>query len=177
MVKKVKWKWDMGCYIAFCPHCGEPAYADSFCEFCGKEYKWKEGRYKPREVVVGEYTVVQTSDKSIYVYKGEDMVMHMSCTKRKSKRQLKKMVNFYKLTTSDEWLNEVRAKKGLKAFECDNGRVYNLPEKHCAFCRNCTDIIYDSNGPYLFTCDIGEGDYETCGMFEADEKGATDERN
>ena len=93
-MKKVKWKWDMGCYIAFCPYCGEPAYWEDHCEYCNKKYKWKEGRYKPREVVVGKYTVVQTSGKSIYIYYNDDnkLLYHSTCTKRLSKRQLKGFV-------------------------------------------------------------------------------------
>ena len=58
----------------------------------------------------------------------------------------------------------------LKPFECDSGKVYNFPEKHCAFCKNCTDVFYDyTNGPYLFLCNVGKGDYETCGKFEPEE--------
>ena len=51
-------------------------------------------------------------------------------------------------------------------FECDNGRVYRFPARHCAFCRYCTHVLYDySHGPYLFLCDIGAKDYRTCGKF------------
>ena len=102
-MKKVKWKWDMGCYIAFCPHCGEPAYSDSFCEFCGKEYKWREGRYKPREVVVGKYTVTQTTGKSIYITDTEEhkLVYHLTCTKRLPKWKLKGFVKHLKGATDE----------------------------------------------------------------------------
>ena len=108
-MKKVKWRWDMGCYIAFCPYCNEPAYFDEHCEFCGKEYKWKEGRYKPREGVVGKYTVIQTSSRGIYIYDNDrnKLVSHASCTKRKSKRQLKKMVEHYEKIASDQRFIEV----------------------------------------------------------------------
>ncbi len=96
-MKKVKWRWDMGCYIAFCPYCGEPAYLEDRCEFCGKEYKWREGRYRPREVVVGKYTVVQTSGNSIYITNNEvnRLVYHATCTKRLPKRKLKGVVQNY----------------------------------------------------------------------------------
>lgn len=94
-MKKVKWKWDMGCYIAFCPFCGEPAYWEDHCEYCNKKYKWKEGRYKPREVVVGKYTVVQTTSKAIYIYDGERIVYHASCAKKMSKRKLKGYVKLF----------------------------------------------------------------------------------
>ena len=109
-MKKVKWRWDMGCYMSFCPYCGEPAYGEGGCVFCHREYKWVD-KSKDRSVKVGEYTVVQCSNKHIHIYKGEHMVLHASCTKRKSKRQLKKMVDFYKLTTSDEWLQEALFKE------------------------------------------------------------------
>ena len=109
-MKKVKWKWDMGCYIAFCPYCGEPTYWEDHCEYCNKKYKWKEGRYKPREVVVGKYTVVQTTSKAIYIYDGERIVYHASSAKRMSKRQLKKMVEHYEMVISDDFLKEARVK-------------------------------------------------------------------
>ena len=39
----------------------------------------------------------------------------------------------------------------------DNGVAthrYLTPEKFCAYCKHCSDIIWDfSNGPYLFMCD------------------------
>ena len=102
-MKKVKWKLEMGCYIAFCPHCGEPAYLEDHCEFCGKQYKWREGRYRPREVVVGKYTAVQTSGKSIYITDNDDnrLLYHITHTKRLSKRKLRKFVKHLK-GASDE---------------------------------------------------------------------------
>ena len=104
-MKKVKWKWDYGVYVPLCPYCGELAYEKDHCSFCMNSYKWVD-KSKDRSVKVGEYTVVQCSNKHIHIYKGEHMVLHASCTKRKSKRQLKKMVDFYKLSTTDEWLSE-----------------------------------------------------------------------
>lgn len=93
-MKKVKWQWDWGCYVPLCPYCGELAYQKDRCVFCEKEYKWSD-KGKERAVTVGEYTVVQTSNKDIHVYKNGRMVMHSSCTKRKSKRALKSFVAFY----------------------------------------------------------------------------------
>lgn len=106
-MKKVKWRWDSGCYVPLCPYCNELAYEKDHCVFCNKEYKWVD-KSKERMVTVGEYTVVQASNNHITICKGDRRVMHLSCTKRKSKRQLKKMVDFYKLTTSDEWLSEAK---------------------------------------------------------------------
>lgn len=91
-MKEVKWRWDMGCYIAFCPYCNEPAYFDEHCEFCGKEYKWKEGRHKPRQVYVGKYTIIQAPSRTVFAYDNDRgrLVWHSACTKRLSKRNLKK---------------------------------------------------------------------------------------
>ena len=65
----------------------------------------------------------------------------------------------------------------LKPFECDNGRVYRYPENHCAFCKNCTHILYDSHGPYLFLCDVGNNDFKICGKFEPDEESEDENDN
>ena len=93
-MKKVKWRWDMGCYIPFCPFCGEPAYEKDRCTFCNKEYKWAD-KSKERKVTVGDYTIIQTSNKHITIVKGDRRVMHASCTKRMSKRRLRKMVEYF----------------------------------------------------------------------------------
>ena len=99
-MKKVKWRWDMGCYIPYCPYCGEPAYEENCCPFCNKEYKWVN-KSKTREVVVGEYTIAQASNHHITIVKDGQMVMHVSCTRRKSKRQLKKMLELHKQLTKE----------------------------------------------------------------------------
>ena len=54
-------------------------------------------------------------------------------------------------------------------FKCENGFNYKMPEHHCVFCDHCTDIFYDSYGPYLCLCDLGHDDFETCGMFESED--------
>ena len=62
------------------------------------------------------------------------------------------------------------AEVNLKPFKCDNGTTYSIPENHCVFCEHCTDIFYDyTNGPYLFFCDIGSGDFNTCNSFKESE--------
>lgn len=69
------------------------------------------------------------------------------------------------------------SKPELKPFECANGRTYSFPEKHCAFCKNCTDVFFDySNGPYFFQCNAGKDDFQTCGKFEADEEAGDEQR-
>ena len=93
-MKKVKWRWDWECYVPLCPYCNELAYENDHCVFCKKEYKWVN-KSKDRVVIVGEYTVVQTSNNHISITKDGRMVFHASCTKRKSKRNLKKMVQHY----------------------------------------------------------------------------------
>lgn len=56
--------------------------------------------------------------------------------------------------------------KEFKPFECENGLVYSMPAKHCAFCKHCTDIFYDySNGPYMFICELDCDGFESCGNF------------
>ena len=30
-----------------------------------------------------------------------------------------------------------------------------LPPKSCAFCDHCTDVFWDSHGPYMFGCELG----------------------
>ena len=92
-MKKVKWRWDYGCYVPLCPYCNDYAYEKDHCVFCKKEYKWVD-KSKTRTVTVGEYTIVQASNNHIHVYKGERMVLHISCTKKKSKRELKKFAAF-----------------------------------------------------------------------------------
>lgn len=94
-MKKVKWRWDYECYVPLCPYCNEYAYEKDHCVFCKKEYKWV-GKSKERIVVEGDYTIVQASNNHIHVYKGERMVLHVSCTKKKSKRKLKKFADVCK---------------------------------------------------------------------------------
>lgn len=94
-MKKVKWENDVdGGKYPFCPYCYEFAYEKDHCVFCGKKYRWVGG-WRDRQVTVGEYTVVQTSNNNINVAKGGRLVYHAQCTKRLSRRALKKYVAFY----------------------------------------------------------------------------------
>lgn len=88
-MKKVKWRWDWGVYVPFCPYCDELAYEKDHCVFCMKEYKWVD-KSKERIVTVDDYTIVQASNNHIHICKGERIVMHISCTKKMSKRKLRK---------------------------------------------------------------------------------------
>ena len=44
----------------------------------------------------------------------------------------------------------------LRLFYCANRKVYVCDEKCCLFCDHCTDVFYDSDGPYLLICDIAK---------------------
>ena len=94
-MKEIKWRWDWGCYIPFCPYCDEPAYEKDKCSFCGKEYKWVEGKHQPTVVEEGEYTAAQTTNKHIHIYKGERLVLHASCRVKKTEDELRQMVAEY----------------------------------------------------------------------------------
>ncbi len=94
--KKIVWRWDWGLYMCFCPYCDQPAYEKEHCQFCGKDFEWVEPKYKPTEVKVGDYTVVQSTNKHIMIFdKDGEMVLHASCTKKKTPEELRKMVDGY----------------------------------------------------------------------------------
>lgn len=89
---KVNWKWDYSVYVPFCPYCDEPAYDKNCCCFCGEEYEWVEGEFKPTTVEQGDYTVVQSTNNHISIYKGDDLVSHISCTKKCAETELKGLI-------------------------------------------------------------------------------------
>lgn len=51
-MKKVKWRWDHGCYVPLCPYCNDYAYEKDHCVFCNKKYKWV-GKSKERVATEG----------------------------------------------------------------------------------------------------------------------------
>lgn len=55
-------------------------------------------------------------------------------------------------------------------FVFDSGTEVWAPEKCCLFCDKCTDVWYDSHGPYMYSC---EDDPE--GKFELTDKGYSGE--
>ncbi len=93
-MKKVKWKWDFGVYVPFCPYCYEPAYEEDHCVFCGKKYKWVEGKVKPTVVEHNGYTIIQCTNNHIQIYKDNRIVMYASCTKKMTEDELKQQVAF-----------------------------------------------------------------------------------
>lgn len=56
-------------------------------------------------------------------------------------------------------------------FECENGRNYLIPEKHCLSCKYCTDVFWDyTHGPYMCLCSIRDipKDQGDCDKWEED---------
>lgn len=43
-----------------------------------------------------------------------------------------------------------------RGWVCENGYAYRMPYAHCVFCKHCTDIYYDSAGPYMFSCELNK---------------------
>lgn len=101
-MKKVKWRWDYGVYVPLCPHCNELAYERDHCVFCKQPYQWVEGKHKYTTVNVGEYTVVQGTSNSIFIYKGDRAIMHASCTEKKTEDELRDMIAYYEKVARDE---------------------------------------------------------------------------
>lgn len=88
LIKKVVWKWEYGVYLAFCPYCGEPAYEKDGCCFCHKPYIWVEGDHQPIKITQGEYTIVQSTNNHIMLYKNGSVIMHGACYKKLSEEEL-----------------------------------------------------------------------------------------
>ena len=96
-MKKVKWRWDMGVYVPFCPYCDELAYETDHCVFCNKRYKWVDGKYKSLVVEHEGYTAVQATNNHITVCDADGhMVMHSSCNVKKTEDELREHIMFVK---------------------------------------------------------------------------------
>lgn len=89
-MKEVNWQIDFGgVYLPFCPHCGEPViYKKEQCVFCGKKYKWVECKHKPTVIEVGEYTIIQSTNNNIIIYKNTVPIKHIAYTEKLSKKEL-----------------------------------------------------------------------------------------
>lgn len=94
-MKKVNWHWDYGYYMPFCPHCNEPAYEQDHCVFCGKRFKWIEGKHKPSVVEHNGYKAVQGTGNDIVVYDEEgEPIMYSSCARKYTERELKYHIEY-----------------------------------------------------------------------------------
>lgn len=53
-------------------------------------------------------------------------------------------------------LNQIdHVPEGFKIWESRLGGRYVARETGCLFCKNCTDILIDAQGPYMLTCSKG----------------------
>lgn len=89
---KVIWRWEYGVYVPFCPYCDEPAYDKDRCVFCGREYEYTEGEYKPTEVLYKGYTAFQSTNNHITIYKNGETISHISCDSKMTESELLKMI-------------------------------------------------------------------------------------
>ena len=48
-----------------------------------------------RHIVQGEYTVVQTYNNHVHIYKGKELVCHMNCDKKMTETELAELIDFY----------------------------------------------------------------------------------
>lgn len=62
----------------------------------------------------------------------------------------------------------------MREYRCKQYRCM-APDRCCLFCAHCTDVFYDSHGPYLFICDLGKVDWRSCECFADDGKDGNDE--
>lgn len=57
-------------------------------------------------------------------------------------------------------LNQIdHVPEGFKIWESRLGSRYVARVTGCLFCKNCTDILIDSQGPYMLTCSKGLDTY------------------
>lgn len=91
--KQVVWRWEYGVYVPFCPYCGEPAYDHDLCFNCGKPYEYVEGEYKPKVVSKGAYTVIQSTNHHISVYKNDGLIFNAACGVSRSEAELLELID------------------------------------------------------------------------------------
>lgn len=106
---KIIWRWDYGVYMPFCPYCDEVAEIaegkTEKCRWCNGLIEWVEPKHKPTVVQVGDYTVVQSTNKHISIAdKDGKMIYHAQCNKKQTEEELRGMVDLYlKLTNQKLW--------------------------------------------------------------------------
>ena len=45
----------------------------------------------------------------------------------------------------------------MRQFKTEIGLVFGVKQdKTCVFCEHCTDIYYDSHGPYMICCELSK---------------------
>ena len=102
-MKKVKWQWDYGIYVPFCPYCDEPAYEKDKCFACGKPYEWVEGKYKDTIIKHGEYTIVQATNNHISIYKNGEFIHHAQCDKKMTEKEMLGHIKLYEDFCKDKF--------------------------------------------------------------------------
>ncbi len=103
MLKKVLWQKDWGAYAPFCPYCSEYAYEKDHCVFCGKKYEWDEPKNVPKPTIVEHkgFTIIQTTNNHLQMYKDNRIVMHASCTTKMTEDELRAEVDRYENMRKD----------------------------------------------------------------------------
>ena len=82
-------------YVPFCPHCGELAYEEDKCVFCDKPYNRVEGDVRPVKVSKGDYTVIQSTNNHISLYKNGKLIMHAQHNQKKTEKELLEEIDSY----------------------------------------------------------------------------------
>lgn len=90
--QEVKWRWEYGLCLPFCPYCDNPAYEEDHCVFCHNKYNYTESPVQDTVVEVGDYTIIQLHNNAIYIYKGKQIVMHASSAKKMTEDELREFV-------------------------------------------------------------------------------------
>lgn len=73
--------------------------------------------------------------------------------------------------TREEYLKNM---DNMRSFVLEDGRKYQAFKTSGFFCKNCTDIFYDSGGPYALACNLNYNTgvpcwIGTCEHFEQEE--------
>lgn len=58
----------------------------------------------------------------------------------------------------------------MRFYDGENFKCF-APDQCCLFCKKCSDVFYDFQGPYMFICVEGRlGGFSTCEAFEMEEE-------
>ena len=94
-MKKVKWRYEYGMEMPFCPYCDEPIYYKGECSFCGKKHEWENSKQEETVVEDGDYVIVQTPNNHIHIMHCGRMIVHINCTKKMTEDELRGLVAKY----------------------------------------------------------------------------------